>query len=93
MDSIFYNFGDPEIKDPLGPKLALNAINCDGIQFSYSTNILAVRSIDKSNVIITNFVTAVNGGTTSDDYLSITTNNYKDSPYIATVTINLTLTG
>ena len=89
MDSVFYNSGDPEVKDPLGPKIALNAINCDGIQFSYQINVIANRMSDNSNVVITNFASAVKGTTTSGDYLSIFTSNYFDSPYIVSVTLTV----
>ena len=41
--------------------------------------------------MITNFVTAVNGATTSGDYLSILTSNYNDSSYIVSLIINVNL--
>ena len=42
-------------------------------------------------MLIANFPTAVNGGTTSGDYLSVSTSNYKDSPYTVKVTLTATL--
>ena len=42
-------------------------------------------------MLITNFPIAVNGATTSGDYLSVFTSNYKDSPYKVTVTLTATL--
>ena len=39
---------------------------------------------------MTNFVNAVNGTIPSDDYLSIFTTNYKNSPYIVKVIITVT---
>ena len=41
--------------------------------------------------MITNFVTAVNGATTSSDYLSILTSNYNDSSYIVSLIIDVNL--
>ena len=41
--------------------------------------------------MITNFPNAVNGATTSGDYLSIFTINFKDSPYIFKVILTATL--
>ena len=41
--------------------------------------------------MITNFVTAVNGATTSGDYLSILTSNYNDSSYIVSLIIDVNL--
>ena len=42
-------------------------------------------------MLITNFPIAVNGATTSGDYLSVFTSNYKDSPYTVKVTLTATL--
>ena len=39
---------------------------------------------------MTNFVNAVNRTISSDDYLSIFTTNYKNSPYIVTAIITVT---
>ena len=36
---------------------------------------------------MTNFTSVANGVTTSGDYLSFFTNNYTDSPYIVSVTL------
>ena len=49
------------------------------------------RISDNSNFLITNFPLIVNGATTSDDYLSIFTTNYKDSHYIVNVLLTATL--
>ena len=91
MDPVFYNSGDPEFKNPLGLLIYQNTISCNGYYFSYSTNIVAQRITDNTNVLITNFSTPVNGAITSGDYLSIFTTNYKDSPYIVNVVITTTL--
>ncbi len=40
---------------------------------------------------MTNFPIPVNGATTSGDYLSVFTSNYKDSPYTVKVTLKSTL--
>ncbi len=53
--------------------------------FSYSVNIIAKRISDNSGVLVTNFPIVVNGATTSLDYLSISSSNYMDSPYIVSV--------
>ncbi len=90
LDPVFYNSGDPEFKDPIGPLIAENTITCDLFNFSYSTKIIAQRISDNGNLLIANFPIAVNGATTSGDYLSFSTSNYKDSPY--TVKISLTAT-
>ena len=42
---------------------------------------------------MTNFVTPVNGATTSGDYLSIFTTDYNNSPYNVTVVLTATLPG
>ena len=39
--------------------------------------------------MITNLLTPVNGPTTSEDYLSIFTTNYKDSTYIVDILITV----
>jgi hypothetical protein len=39
---------------------------------------------------MTNFATPVNGATTSEDYLSILTKNYDNSPYLVTVVLTAT---
>ncbi len=36
FDPVFYNSGDPEIKDALGQLIMLNTIDCDNYKFSYS---------------------------------------------------------
>jgi len=82
LDPIFYYSGDPELKDPLGQSIMLNTIDCDNYKFSYSLNVIAIRITDNNNVLITNFPTPVNGATTSGDYLSVFTTNYKNSPYL-----------
>ena len=41
LDPIFYNSGDPELKNHFGPLIIKNTINCDGYNFSYSANIIA----------------------------------------------------
>lgn len=46
--------------------------------------------MDQSNVLIANFVTAVNGVNTYGDYLSIFTLDYKDSSYIVNITLTVT---
>ena len=57
-------------------------MNCDSYKFSYSANIKSLKISDQSNPLVVNFPTIVNGETTSGDYLSIFTTNYRDSPYI-----------
>ena len=47
---------------------------------------IASRIVDQSYFPIQYFANAVNGATTSDDYLSIFTTDYKDS-YIVNVTL------
>ena len=42
-------------------------------------------------MLITNFPIAVNGATTSEDYLSILTTNYNESPYIVNLVLTATL--
>jgi hypothetical protein len=93
LDPIFYNSGDQEVKDPFGQLMMLNTINCDNYQFSYSMSIIALRISDNSNILITNFPTPVNGVTTSGDYLSILTTNYKDSPYEVNVVLTASFPG
>ena len=70
--------------------ISLNTILCNGYNFSYSANIIAKRISDNSNVLITNFPNPVNGATTSGDYLSIFTTNYRDSPYIVNIVFTTT---
>ena len=65
----------------------LNTINCDDYKFSYSVNVIALRISDNSNVMISNFPIVVNSAKTSLDYLSISTTNYMDSPYIVSIKI------
>jgi hypothetical protein len=91
LDPVFYNSGDPEFKDPLGQSIMLNTINCDNYKFSYSVNVIALRISDNNNVLITSFPTPVNGVTTSGDYLSVFTTNYKDSPYVINVVLTASL--
>ena len=67
-----------------------NTIKCDGFNFSYSQDIKAKRISDNTDFLITNFITVVNGATTSDDYLSVFTMNYSDSPYIVSVSLTVT---
>ena len=57
-------------------------MNCDSYKFSYSANIKSLKISDQSNPLVVNFPTIVNGETTSGDYLSIFTTNYRASPYI-----------
>ena len=90
LDPVFYNSGDPELKDLFGPSIVLNTIKCDGFSFSYSANIIAQRTSDQSNVVITNFANVINGATTSGDYLSVFTTSYNDSPYVVSVTLTVT---
>ena len=92
-DSLFYNSGDPELKDPLGLLIMLNTINCDNYKFSYSVSAIAFRISDNSNLLIPNFPTPVNGASTSVDYLSVFTTNYKNSPYLINLEITATLLG
>ena len=71
----------------------LNTIDCDNYKFSYSVSIIALRISDNNNVLITDFPTLVNWVTTSGDYLSIFTTNYKNSPYVIDVIIAASLPG
>ncbi len=41
FDPVFYNSGDPELKDPLGQSIMLNTLDCDNYKFSYSVSIIA----------------------------------------------------
>jgi hypothetical protein len=93
MDPVYYNSGDPELKDSLGQLIMLNTTNCDSYKFSYSENVIALRISDNSNVLINNFPTPVNGVTTSGDYLSIFTTDYKNSPYEINIVLTATLPG
>ena len=69
----------------------LNTINCNDYKISYSESLIALKISDKSNVLITNFPTPMNGVTTSGDYLSIFTTSYKNSPYVINVILTATL--
>jgi hypothetical protein len=69
----------------------LNSFNCDNYKFSYSKSVIALKISDNSNVLITNFPTPINGPTTSGDYLSVYTTNYKNSPYVINVVLTATL--
>ena len=71
----------------------LNTIDCDNYKFSYSVSIIGLRISDNNNVLITDYPTLVNGVTTSGDYLSIFTTNYKNSPYVIDVIIAASLPG
>ena len=93
LDKVFYNSGDLELKDPFGQLIILNTINCDNYNFSYSKSVIALRISDNSNILITNFPTPINGATTSGDYLSVFTTNYKNSPYVINVVLTATLQG
>ena len=93
LDLVFYNSGDLELKDPLGQSIMLNTINCDNYKFSYSKSVISLKISDNSNVPINNFPTTINGATTSDDYLSVFTTNYKNSPYVINVVLTVTLSG
>ncbi len=93
LDPVFYNSGDPELKDSLGQLIMLNTINCDSYKFSYSKSVVGLRISDNSNVLINNFPTPVNGVTTSGDYLSIFTTDFKNSPYVLNVVLTTTLPG
>ncbi len=42
---------------------------------------------------MTNFATTLNGATSSEDYLSIFTTDYNNSPYNVTVVLTATLPG
>ena len=64
-------------------------MNCNSFQFSYLANTIAMRTSDQSNIMMNNFTNVVNGATTSGDYLSIYTANYKNSPYIVNVTLRV----
>ena len=90
LSPVFYNSGDPELKDLFGPSIVLNTVKCNGFNFSYSASVIAKRISDNSNLLITNFPIPVNGVTTSNDYLSISIIDYKDSPYIVSVTLTVT---
>ena len=90
LDPAFYFPSEPELKDLFGLLVVQNTIKCEGFNFSYSANIVAQRINGNSNVLITNFLTPVNGAKTSEDYLSIFTTDYKDSPYIVNVVLTMT---
>jgi hypothetical protein len=90
MDPIFYNSEDPEFKYLVGPLIAVNTIACDNYMFSYSVNTKAFWVSDQSNVLIIDLLTVVNGLTTTGDYISIFTANFKDSPYIVNVKLTVT---
>jgi hypothetical protein len=93
LNPVFYNSGDPELKDPLGQLIILNTIDCDNYKFSYSESVIALKISDNSNLLINNFPTPINGATTSGDYLSVFTTNYKNSPYVISVVLTATLPG
>ena len=38
LDPLFYNSGDTELRDLIGPAIVLNSLNCNGFIFSYSVN-------------------------------------------------------
>jgi hypothetical protein len=69
----------------------LNTVDCNNYKFSYSKSVIALKISDNSNILITNFPTPINGATTSGDYLSIFTTNYKNSPYVINVVLTATL--
>ncbi len=69
MDPAFYNSGDPELKDFLGQLIMLNTVSCDSVKFSYSKSVTAFIISDNNKILMNNFVTPVNGATTSGDYL------------------------
>ena len=50
MDSVFYNSGDSELKNPIGLLIAFNTIACNNYKFSYSLNIKTLRISDRSNI-------------------------------------------
>jgi hypothetical protein len=81
LDPVFYNSGDIELKDPFGYLITLNTINCDTYKFSYSKNVTALKISDNNKILMTNFIALVNGASTSGDYLSIFTTDYRNSPY------------
>ena len=89
MDTVFYNSGDPELKEIFGPLIILNTIDCDGFNLSYSANIKSQRINDNKKVMLTNFVAVSNGATTSGDCLNVFTTNYMDSPYIVSITLSV----
>ena len=93
LDPVFYNSGEPEIKDLLGLLIMLNTINCDTYKFSYSQNVTALKISDNNKISITNFAKIVNGASTSGDYLTIFTKNYGNSPYLVTVILTATFPG
>ena len=68
----------------------LNTINCDNAKFSYLQKVTALKISDNNKISMTNFATPVNEATTSGDYLSIFTTNYKDSPYKVNVALTVT---
>ncbi len=53
-------------------------------------SVIALKISDNSNVLITNFPTPVNGATSSEDYLSIFTTNYNNSPYVINAVVTAT---
>ena len=69
----------------------LNTINCNDYKISYSKSVIALKISDNSNISITDFPTPINGATTSGDYLSVFTTNYKNSPYLINVEFTATL--
>ena len=70
-----------------------NTINCDDYKFSYSKSVIALKISDNISVLMSNFPNPVNGVTTSGDYLSVFTANYKNSPYVINVALTATLPG
>ena len=69
----------------------LNTINCDSVKFSYSKSVTALKISNNAKVSMTNFVTPINGATTSGDFLSLFTSDYSDSPYNVTVVLTAIL--
>ena len=88
LSPIFYNSGDQEIKQLFNPPFSINDTNCDPFVFAYVTTTNALKISDKSIITrILDFPMVVNGATTFDDYFSLLTTKYNDSPYIFNVSI------
>jgi hypothetical protein len=71
----------------------LNTTNCDNVKFSYSQTVTALKISDNYKIMMTNFTTPVNGATTSEDYLSIFTTDYNNSPYNVKIVLTANLYG
>ena len=93
LEPVFYNSGEPELKDTFGYLITLNTLNCDTYKFSYSQSVTALKISDNNRISMTNFAIPVNGATTSKDYLSIFTTDYINSPYNVTVVLTAAVSG